>query len=92
MIKTILALATTLVLAASGAASAQALHTGGSDQGNVNKSGAVGGTGTGNAERTGSTGGAPGTSGGPRVGTPGAPAGSNLGNGTTGSGAATSGR
>ena len=94
MTKTILALATTLVLAASGAASAQALHTGGSDQGNVNKSGAVGGTGTGNAERTGSTGAgmAPGTSGGPRVGTPGAPAGSNLGNGTTGSGAATSGR
>jgi hypothetical protein len=35
---------------------------------------------------------APGTSGGPRVDTPGAPAGSGSGNGTTGSGAAPSGK
>jgi hypothetical protein len=96
MSKTILALATSVILATSGAALAQAPHTGGADQGNVNKSGAVGGTGTGtwSMERTGSTGAgmAPGTSGGPRVSTPGAPAGSSMGNGTTGSGAAPSGR
>ncbi|WP_457103944.1 hypothetical protein [Methylobacterium sp. P5_C11] len=94
--KTILALATSLVLAPSGAALAQAPQTGGANQGNVNKSGAVGGTGTGagSMERTGSTGAGlpPGTSGGPRVSTPGAPAGSSSGNGATGSGAAPSGR
>ena len=92
MSKTILALATSLVLATSGAALAQPPQTGGANQGNVNKSGAVGGTGT--MESTGSTGTgmAPGTSGGPRVSTPGAPAGSSSGNGTTGSGAAPSGR
>jgi hypothetical protein len=94
MSKTILALAAPVILALSGAALAQAPHTGGADQGNVNKSGAVGGTGTGSMERTGSTGTgmAPGTSGGPRVGTPGAAGGSSMGNGTTGSGAAPSGR
>lgn len=56
--KTILALATSLVLATSGAALAQAPQTGGANQGNVNKSGAVGGTGTGagSMESTGSTG------------------------------------
>ena len=54
MSKTILALATSLVLATSGAALAQAPQTGGANQGNVNKSGAVGGTGT--MESTGSTG------------------------------------
>jgi hypothetical protein len=90
MPKTILALATSLVLATSGAALAQAPQTGGANQGNVNKSGAVGGTGTGagSMERTGSTG----TSGGPRVSTPGAPAGSSSGSATTGSGTAPSGR
>ncbi|MHB2209128.1 hypothetical protein [Methylobacterium sp. CM6257] len=94
MSKTILALATSIVLATSGAALAQAPQTGGSNQGNVNKSGAVGGTGSGAMERTGSAGAgmAPGTSGGPRVSTPGAPAGSSSGNATTGSGAAPSGR
>jgi hypothetical protein len=92
MSKTLLALATSFVLATSGAALAQAPQTGGANQGNVNKSGAVGGTRT--TENTGSTGTgmAPGTSGGPRVSTPGAPAGSSSGNGTTGSGAAPSGR
>jgi hypothetical protein len=87
MPKTILALATSLVLATSGAALAQAPQTGGANQGNVNKSGAVGGTGTGagSMERTG-------TSGGPRVGTPGAPAGSSSGSASTGSGTAPSGR
>ncbi|MGU3666211.1 hypothetical protein ACLBX9_18660 [Methylobacterium sp. A49B] len=96
MSKTILALAASMVLATSGAVLAQAPHTGGANQGNVNKSGAVGGTGTGagTLERTGSSGAgmAPGTSGGPRVSTPGAPAGSSSGNGATGSGAAPSGR
>ena len=102
MSKMTLALAATLSLALSGAALAQAPTTGGSNQGNVNKSGAVGGTSQGAVggasagamERTGSTGPgmAPGTSGGPRVSTPGAPAGSSMGNGTTGSGAAPSGR
>ncbi|MBP1183131.1 hypothetical protein [Methylobacterium sp. PvR107] len=88
MPKTILALATSLVLATSGAALAQAPQTGGANQGNVNKSGAVGGTGTGagSMEHTGSTGA------GPRVSAPGAPAGSSTGNGSTGSGAAPSGR
>ena len=94
MSKTILALATSLVLTTTGAALAQAPHTGGADRGNVNKSGAVGGTGSGAMEHTGSTGTglAPGTSGGPRVSTPGAPAGSSMGNGATGSGAAPSGK
>lgn len=94
MTKTIFALATALVLATSGAASAQALQTGGADRGHVNKSGAIGGNGSGAMEHTGSTGAgmAPGTSGGPRVSTPGAPAGSSMGNGATGSGAAPSGK
>ena len=89
-----LALAATLTLALSGAALAQTPAGGGIAEGNMNNPGSVKSNSEKAAERTGSmgTGAAPGTSGGPRVSTPGAPAGSSMGNGVTGSGAAPSGK
>ena len=90
-----LALAAALSVAMAGAALAQTPAGGGSAEGNMNNPGSV----KSNSEKSMETGAgsigtgmAPGTSGGPRVDTPGAPAGSGSGNGTTGSGAAPSGK
>ena len=84
-----------LTAAMAGAAVAQTPAGGGSAEGNMNNPSSVKSssdkameTGTGSMR----TGAGPGTSGGPRVDTPGAPAGSGSGNGTTGSGAAPSGK
>ncbi|MCJ2122056.1 hypothetical protein [Methylobacterium sp. J-077] len=90
-----LALAAALAVAVTGAAFAQTPAGGGSAEGNMNNPGSVKSSSDKSME-TGSssmgTGMAPGTSGGPRVDTPVAPAGSGSGNGTTGSGAAPSGK
>ena len=89
-----LTLAATLAVAFSGAAFAQTRAGGGSAEGNMNSPGSVKSESqkmeeqSGGAMRTG----APGTSGGPPVSTPGAAAGSGMGNGATGSGAAPSGK
>ncbi|WP_082317154.1 hypothetical protein [Methylobacterium sp. ARG-1] len=90
-----LTLAAALTLAVSGAAMAQTPVGGGSAEGNMNNPGSVKSSSQKSMETgAGSMGPgmAPGTSGGPRVDTPGAPAGSGSGNGTTGSGAAPSGK
>ncbi len=89
-----LTLASTFVLAVSGAAIAQTRAGGGSAEGNMNSPGSVKSESQKmNEGRSGAMPtGAPGTSGGPSVSTPGAAAGSGGGNGTTGSGAAPSGK
>ncbi len=90
----ILAVATSVAILVSGGAIAQTRSGGGSAEGNMNSPGSVKSNaqkmdeGQGGAMRQG----APGTSGGPPVSTPGAAAGSSGGNGTTGSGAAPSGK
>ena len=88
-----LTLAAVLIVAFSGAAFAQTRAGGGSAEGNMNSPGSVKSETQkmnehGGAMHTG----APGTSGGPPVSTPGAAAGSGMGNGATGSGAAPSGK
>ena len=89
-----LTLASAFALALSGAAIAQTPSGGGGAEGNMNSPGSVKSESQkmneerGGAMRTG----APGTSGGPPVSTPGAAAGSGMGNGATGSGAAPSGK
>ncbi|GJD36107.1 hypothetical protein [Methylobacterium aerolatum] len=89
-----LAVATTVAILVSGGAIAQTRPGAGSAEGNMNSPGSVKSqeqkmnAGTGGAMPQG----APGTSGGAPVSTPGAAAGSGSGNGTTGSGAAPSGR
>ncbi|MCJ2024971.1 hypothetical protein MKK52_12170 [Methylobacterium sp. J-067] len=88
-----LTLAVTLAVAFSGAAFAQTPAGGGSAEGNMNSPGSVKSESQKMEERGGTMStGAPGTSGGPPVSTPGAAAGSGMGNGTTGSGAAPSGK
>lgn len=90
-----LSLATALAIALSGAAFAQTPSGGGSAEGNMNNPGSVKSNSEKALERSGSsmeTGAVPGATGGPAISTPGAPAGSGGGNGTTGSGAAPSGR
>ena len=89
------ALAAALTFTVAGAALAQTPAGGDSAEGNMNNPGSV----KSNSEKSMETGAgsmgtgmAPGTSGGPRVDTSGAPAGSGSGNGTTGSGAAPSGK
>ena len=89
-----LTLAAAFAVAFTGTACAQTRAGGGSAEGNMNSPGSVKSESqkmneqSGGAMRTG----APGTSGGPPVSTPGAAAGSGMGNGTTGSGAAPSGK
>ena len=88
-----LTLASVFTFAVTGAALAQTPAGGGSAEGNMNSPGSVKSESQkmqeqGGAMRTG----APGTSGGPPVSTPGAAAGSGMGNGATGSGAAPSGK
>ncbi|GJE47349.1 hypothetical protein GOFOIKOB_0370 [Methylobacterium tardum] len=94
MLTRTLSLAALFSLALSGAALAQTPAGGGRTEGDMNNPGSVKSNSEKAAERTGSmgVGAAPGTSGGPRVSTPGAPAGSSMGNGVTGSGAAPSGK
>ncbi|MEL6063403.1 MULTISPECIES: hypothetical protein [unclassified Methylobacterium] len=94
MLTRTLSLATLFSLALSGSVFAQTPAGGGRTEVNMNNPGSVKSNSEKAAERTGSTGSgmAPGTSGGPRVSTPGAPAGSSMGNGATGSGAAPSGK
>lgn len=90
-----LSLVAGLTLALSDAALAQTPSGGGSAEGNMNNPGSVKSNSEKAMERGGTTmgpGAAPGASGGPAVSTPGAPAGGGMGNGTTGSGAAPSGR
>lgn len=89
-----LTLAAALTFAVSAPALAQTPAGGGSAEGNMNNPGSVKSNSEKTMEQTGSmgTGAAPGTSGGPRVSTPGSAAGSGNGNGTTGSGAAPSGK
>lgn len=89
-----LTLAAVLIVAFSGAAFAQTRSGGGSAEGNMNSPGSVKSESQKMEEQSGSTmrTGAPGTSGGPPVSTPGAAAGSGMGNGATGSGAAPSGK
>jgi hypothetical protein len=91
----ILSLAAALTVALSGAAFAQTPSGGGRTEGNMNNPGSVKSDSEKSMERGGSsmeTGAVPGATGGPAISTPGAPAGSGGGNGTTGSGAAPSGR
>ncbi|MDP4024903.1 hypothetical protein Q8W71_19925 [Methylobacterium sp. NEAU 140] len=87
-----LGLAAAFTLAVTGAAFAQTTG-GGSAERNMNNPGSVKSNAEKAMERPGAagTGMAPGTSGGPPVSTPGAAAGSGMGNGATGSGAAPSG-
>jgi hypothetical protein len=94
MIVRTLTLASAFALALSYGALAQTRAGGGSAEGNMNSPGSVKSeTQKMNDERGGAMrAGAPGTSGGPPVSTPGAAAGSGGGNGTTGSGAAPSGK
>lgn len=90
-----LSLVAALTLAFSSAALAQTPSGGGSVEGNMNNPGSVKSNSEKAMERGGSsmeTGAVPGATGGPAISTPGAPAGSGGGNGTTGSGAAPSGR
>lgn len=83
-----------LTVAVTGGAFAQTRAGGGSAEGNMNSPGSVKSDGQKMNEQRGGAmpAGAPGTSGGPPVSTPGSAAGSGGGNGTTGSGAAPSGK
>jgi hypothetical protein len=89
----ILALAGAFTVAVTGTAFAQTRAGGGSAEGNMNSPGSVKSESQKMNEQSGGMRtGAPGTSGGPPVSTPGAAAGSGMGNGATGSGAAPSGK